>query len=154
LPSYRVHYPVRAQPTPHFFLKSSLSPRHVQVELFNGKLGDELLNREIFYTLTEAKALVGGWRREYNGTRPHSALGYRPPAPKAIECSSVGDAGVGGAFSASSLDVWYHQRGQVTLSDPDGQEFSIDCYNRRPVFQRIRTSFVRVTPARVLPTTK
>jgi len=45
------------------------------VESFNGKLRDELLNREIFYTLTEAKVLVEGWRREYNGIRPHSALG-------------------------------------------------------------------------------
>jgi putative transposase len=55
------------------------------VESFNGKLRDELLNREIFYTLTEAKVLVEGWRREYNGIRPHSALGYRAPAPEAIE---------------------------------------------------------------------
>ena len=53
------------------------------VESFNGKLRDELLNREIFYTLTEAKILVRRWRREYNGLRPHSSLGYRPPAPEA-----------------------------------------------------------------------
>jgi putative transposase len=55
------------------------------VESFNGKLRDELLNREIFYTLTEAKVLVERWRRHYNWHRPHSALGYRPPAPEAIE---------------------------------------------------------------------
>ncbi len=54
------------------------------VESFNGKLRDELLDREIFYTLTEAKILIERWRREYNTVRPHSALGYRPPAPKAI----------------------------------------------------------------------
>jgi transposase InsO family protein len=54
------------------------------VESFNGKLRDELLNREIFTTLTEARVLIEGWRREYNGVRPHSALGYRPPAPEAI----------------------------------------------------------------------
>ena len=54
------------------------------VESFNGKLRDELLNREIFYTLAEAKVLIEGWRREYNQVRPHSALGYRPPAPEAI----------------------------------------------------------------------
>jgi transposase InsO family protein len=53
------------------------------VESLNGKLRDELLNREIFYTLTEAKVLVEGWRREYNEFRPHSSLGYRPPAPEA-----------------------------------------------------------------------
>jgi transposase InsO family protein len=53
------------------------------VESLNGKLRDELLNREIFYTLTEAKVLIESWRREYNEFRPHSSLGYRPPAPEA-----------------------------------------------------------------------
>ena len=54
------------------------------VESFNGKLRDELLDREIFYTVTEAKILIERWRRQYNTVRPHSALGYRPPAPAAI----------------------------------------------------------------------
>ena len=54
------------------------------VESFNGKLRDELLNGEIFYTLREAKVLIEAWRRHYNTVRPHSALGYRPPAPEAI----------------------------------------------------------------------
>ena len=54
------------------------------VESFNGKLRDELLNREIFTTLTEAKVLIEQWRQEYNHIRPHSSLGYRPPAPEAI----------------------------------------------------------------------
>ena len=54
------------------------------IESFNGKLRDELLNREIFTTLIEAKILIEQWRREYNQVRPHSALGYRPPAPEAI----------------------------------------------------------------------
>jgi transposase InsO family protein len=54
------------------------------IESFNGKLRDELLNREIFTTLEEAKVLIEPWRREYNQVRPHSALGYRPPAPEAI----------------------------------------------------------------------
>jgi transposase InsO family protein len=58
------------------------------VESFIGKLRDELLNREIFYTLTEASVLVDRWRRDYNWKRPHSALGYRPPAPQAIEPAS------------------------------------------------------------------
>jgi putative transposase len=53
------------------------------VESFNGKLGDELLNREVFYTLQEAKALIEQWRQEYNQVRPHSALKYQPPAPEA-----------------------------------------------------------------------
>ena len=54
------------------------------VESFNGKLRDELLNREIFTTLEEARVLIEQWRREYNQVRPHSALGYRPPAPEAV----------------------------------------------------------------------
>lgn len=53
------------------------------IESFNGKLRDELLNREIFTTLTEAKVLIAQWRQEYNHVRPHSSLGYRPPAPEA-----------------------------------------------------------------------
>ena len=52
-------------------------------ESFNGKLRDELPNGEIFYTLTEAKVLIERWRQEYNTIRPHSSLGYRPPAPEA-----------------------------------------------------------------------
>lgn len=54
------------------------------IESFNGKLRDELLNREIFTTLTEASILIEEWRREYNHVRPHSALDYRAPAPEAI----------------------------------------------------------------------
>jgi transposase InsO family protein len=54
------------------------------IESFNGKLRDELLNREVFTTLAEASVLIEQWRREYNEFRPHSALGYRPPAPEAI----------------------------------------------------------------------
>ena len=59
------------------------------VESFNGKLRDELLDREIFYTLIEAQVLVQRWCREYNWKRPHSALGYRPPSPVAIEAAAA-----------------------------------------------------------------
>ena len=52
-------------------------------ESFNGKLRDELLNGEIFFTLREAQVVIERWRREYNQVRPHSSLGYRPPAPTA-----------------------------------------------------------------------
>jgi|TARA_Y100000758_G_scaffold61201_1_gene39222 putative transposase len=48
----------------------------------NGSLRDELLNGEIFYSLAEAKVLIEAWRRHYNTVRPHSSLGYRPPAPE------------------------------------------------------------------------
>ncbi len=54
------------------------------IESFNRKLRDELLNREIFTTLTEASILIEEWRKEYNQVRPHSALNYKPPAPEAI----------------------------------------------------------------------
>ncbi|SEP74435.1 Integrase core domain-containing protein [Solimonas aquatica] len=52
-------------------------------ESFNGKLRDELLNGEIFYSLKEARVVIEQWRRHYNTKRPHSSLGYRPPAPQA-----------------------------------------------------------------------
>ena len=48
----------------------------------NGKLRDELLNGEIFYGLKEAQILIERWRHHDNTVRPHSSLGYRPPAPK------------------------------------------------------------------------
>ncbi len=54
------------------------------VESFNGKFRDEFLDREILYTLQEAKVLIERWRKEYNTIRPHSSLGYRPPAPEAV----------------------------------------------------------------------
>jgi len=59
------------------------------IESFNGKLRDELLNREIFTTLAEAKILIEQWRKEYNEVRPHSALGYRPPAPEVIMSATL-----------------------------------------------------------------
>lgn len=54
------------------------------IDSFNGKLRDELLNGEIFETLLEAKVLIERWRIEYNTVRPHSSLGYRPPAPESF----------------------------------------------------------------------
>jgi hypothetical protein len=59
-------------------------PGYGYIESFNGKMRDELLNREIFTPLEEAKGLIEQWRREYNQVRPHSALGYQPPAPETI----------------------------------------------------------------------
>lgn len=53
-------------------------------ESFNGKLRDELLNGEVFYTLAEAKVLIEAWRRHDNTRRPHSSLGYRPPVPETV----------------------------------------------------------------------
>ncbi len=69
--------------------------RQIEVQIANGKtppqackeaeihaqLRDECLNGEIFYSLKEAQVVIEQWRQEYNTRRPHSALGYRPPAP-------------------------------------------------------------------------
>ena len=66
------------------FIESGSPWENGYIESFNGKLSDELLNREIFTTLTEAKILIEQWRREYNHVRPYSALRYRPPAPEVI----------------------------------------------------------------------
>jgi putative transposase len=57
-------------------------------ESFNSKLRDELLNGEIFYSLKEARIIIESWRRHYNEVRPHSSLGYKPPAPSVLlaEC--------------------------------------------------------------------
>jgi putative transposase len=52
-------------------------------ESFNSKLRDEFLNGEIFYSLKEVQVLAERWRVHYNTVRPHSSLGYRPPAPAA-----------------------------------------------------------------------
>jgi transposase InsO family protein len=54
------------------------------IESFNGKLRDELLNGEIFDTVLEARVLLERWRKHYNQQRPHSSLGYKPPAPEAL----------------------------------------------------------------------
>jgi len=52
-------------------------------ESFNSKLRDEFLNLELFYSMKELRVLAECWRRHYNTIRPHSSLGYRPPAPEA-----------------------------------------------------------------------
>src|SRR6516164_393310 len=59
-------------------------------ESFNGKLRDECLNGEIFYSLKEAQVVIEQWRVHYNTVRPHSSLGYRPPAPQAILPKEMG----------------------------------------------------------------
>jgi putative transposase len=53
-------------------------------ETFNGKLSDECLNGEIFYSVKEAQVIIEKWRIHYNTKRPHSSLCYRPPAPLTI----------------------------------------------------------------------
>lgn len=65
-------------------------------ESFNGKLRDELLDREIFYTLREAQVLIERWRIQYNTLRPYSSLNYRPPAPEAILTTLIVNTDQGG----------------------------------------------------------
>ena len=57
-------------------------------ESFNGKMRDQLLNGELFYTLKEAQIIIERWRTHYNTVRPHSSLGGKPPAPEAIQLAS------------------------------------------------------------------
>ena len=61
-------------------------------ETFNSRMGDELLKREVFTSLTEAQVLVEQYRRTYNEERPHSALEYRTPATFAAACVAAGSA--------------------------------------------------------------
>ena len=62
------------------------------IESFNGKLRDEILNRELFYSVKEAKVIVEDWRLDYNNHRPHSSLGYMTPAAYATNCNLPGSA--------------------------------------------------------------
>ena len=82
------------------------------VESFNGKLRDELLNRELFDTLWEVQVFTEQWRHEYNHQRPHSALGYRPSCPrccpglffcsKGYQCLIICGTAIGGRSPRSS----------------------------------------------------
>jgi len=66
--------------TQPLFIEPSSPWENGYCESFNGKLRDECLNGEIFYSLREAQVVIEMWREHYNTKRPHSALGYRPPA--------------------------------------------------------------------------
>lgn len=79
------------------------------VESFNGKLRDELLNAEAFNTLAEARVLIEQWRVHYNTARPHSSLGYRPPAPEVLMPDAPTPPGrPGPAGSAQPLTAVLH----------------------------------------------
>lgn len=89
------------------------------VESFNGKLRDELLNGEIFYTLLEAKVLIERWRQHYNTVRPHSALGYRAPAPVTIALPMISCGGSAPTPPTSSPPV---KRGDQRFTDSVSRE--------------------------------
>lgn len=80
-------------------------------ESFNGKLRDELLNGEIFYTHKEAQVLIEAWRHHYNTIRPHSAHGYRPPAP---ETRTPGRPGPAFAIDGLRLDRAFPAGAELT----------------------------------------
>jgi len=87
-------------------------------ESFNGKLRDECLNGEIFYSLKEAQVVIEQWRVQYNTVRPHSSLGYRPPAPQAILPKHPGHGDVENATRFPHLhtpDDDYGQRSKEAL---------------------------------------
>ncbi len=65
------------------FIEPGSAWENGHIESFNGKMRDELLSREISYTLQEAQILSERWSREFNHHRPHGSLGYRPPTPQA-----------------------------------------------------------------------
>jgi transposase InsO family protein len=66
------------------FIEPSSPRENGYVESFNGKMRDELLAREIFFSIKEAQIMIEIWRKQYNTIQPHSSLGYQPPAPEAI----------------------------------------------------------------------
>jgi len=72
------------------FLEPGSSWANGYIESFNGKLRDELPSREIFHTMIEARILIEQRRRHYNGLRPHSVLGHRPPTPETIAFPVIG----------------------------------------------------------------
>ncbi len=77
-------------------------------ESFNSKLRDEFLNGEIFYSMKELRVLAERWRIHYNTVRPHSSLGYRPPAPQA--CQAAINQGHGEVESTNALSTSPHPR--------------------------------------------
>lgn len=74
-------------------------------ESFNGKLRDECLNGEMFYSLKEAATIIAQWRQHYNHYRPHSSLGYRPPAPLAHVKSFMGGSGQPSRLPLSAIEI-------------------------------------------------
>jgi transposase InsO family protein len=71
------------------FIEPSSPWENGYIESFNSKLRDELLAREIFTTMEEARVLIEGWRKEYNQVRRHSSLGYRPPVPEVVMTAAL-----------------------------------------------------------------
>lgn len=88
-------------------------------ESFNSKLRDEFLNGEIFYSIKELRVLVERWRVHFNTVRPHSSLGYRPPAPEAWLAN---DKGHGEVENAARIPLLHtpDDGGYPIYADPFG----------------------------------
>lgn len=54
------------------------------IESFNGRLRDELLNETLFTSLAQTRVVLGCWQADYNGSRPHSQLGWKTPSEFAL----------------------------------------------------------------------
>ena len=80
-------------------------------ESFNGTLRYELLDVELFDTLLEAKVLIERWRVQYNTIRPHSSLGYHPPAPEALLMDRLRSGSTEGACPPRSASARGEGRG-------------------------------------------
>lgn len=109
------------------------------MESLNGKLRDEPLDRKVFETLLESRMLIERWRKHYNTVRPHSSLGYRPPAPETIAArphpplrSGLPSSGVQQAEHSHRL--WTDYRGKVRWT-PASADFLT---SRRPALARAR----------------
>jgi transposase InsO family protein len=83
----RVRFWLKRQGVETLFIEPGSPWENGYIESFNGKFRNELLDREIFDTLYESQVLIERWRIQYNTVRPHSSLGYRPPAPESIQPS-------------------------------------------------------------------
>ncbi|WP_301301842.1 integrase core domain-containing protein [Methylorubrum extorquens] len=68
-------------PVPFDRTRRGSSPLRARRRRSPSKATDECLRQEIFYSLREAQVVIGLWQNTYNRVRPHSSLGYRPPAP-------------------------------------------------------------------------
>ena len=94
------------------FIEKGSPWQNAYIESFNGKLRDELLNREIFDTVQEAQVLLWRWRDEYNHHRPHSSLGYRSPAEARAAKAQCEDERQAGPEQMPDFTTGLQQRGR------------------------------------------
>jgi hypothetical protein len=120
------------------------------VESLNGKLRDELLNGEIFYTVAEARVLIERWREHYNQVRPHSALGYRPPAPGAPAAISGSDdycvnCGLNSGVRSIQACVGQNFAEQLRFKrESDGREVRLPCHSLESILAELGDVPVKV----------